>query len=58
MVLYENPQYVSPIVNRRLVREKASMKYNNRIAQKLSIEARKPDGSTFHVDHTDDIFKV
>jgi hypothetical protein len=58
MVLYENPHYVSPIVNRRLVREKASMKYNNRIAQKLSIEARKPDGSTFHVDPTDDIFKV
>jgi hypothetical protein len=58
VVLYENPNYVSPIVNRKLVREKASIKYNNRIAQKLSIESRKPTGSTFHVDITDDIFNV
>ena len=58
VVLYENPNYVSPVVNRRLVREKAAMKYNNRIAQKLSIESRKPTESTFHVDPTDDIFKV
>lgn len=57
-VLYENPGYVPPIVNRRLVREKASIKYTNRIAQKLSLESRKPNGSTFMIDPTDDIFKV
>ena len=58
VTLYENPHYVAPAVNRRLVREKASMKYNSRISQKLSIESRKTNGNTFNVDPTDDVFKV
>lgn len=56
--LYENPKYVSPVVNRKLVREKASMKYNSRIQQKLSIESRRTDGDTFNADPTDDVFNV
>ena len=56
VVLYES--YVSPIVNRRLIRERASQRYNSRIEQKLSMEARRPNGSTFHVDPTDDVFNV
>ena len=56
--LYENPKYVSPVVNRMIVREKASMKYNSRIQQKLSIDSRKTDGNTFNADPTDDVFKV
>ena len=56
--LYENPDYVAPAVNRKLVREKASMRYNSRIHQKLSIESRKTNGDTFNTDPTDDIFKV
>ncbi len=55
-VLYENPHYVPPVVNRRLVRERASVRYNNRIAQKLSIDSRKPDGNTFMIDPTNDVF--
>lgn len=56
--LYENPDYVAPAVARKLVREKASMRYNGRIQQKLSIESRKTNGDTFNTDPTDDIFKV
>jgi len=58
MVLYENPLYVAPVVNRRLVRERASVKYNNRLAQKFSYETRRPKGDTFVVDQTDEIFKT
>ena len=54
--MYENPHYVPPVVNRRLVRERASVRYNNRIAQKLSIDSRKPDGNTFMIDPTNDVF--
>ncbi|CAF0703845.1 unnamed protein product [Brachionus calyciflorus] len=57
-VLYENPKYVAPVVNRRLAKERASFKYNNRIAQKLSMESRKTDGDTFMADPTQDVFKV
>ncbi len=49
---------MAPAVNRKLVKEKASMRYNGRIAQKLSIESRKTNGNTFNVDPTDDIFKT
>ena len=58
VTLYENPHYVAPVVNRRLVREKASVKYNSKLAQKLSLEQRKPDGATFAVDPTDDVFNL
>lgn len=58
VTLYENPNYVAPIVNRRLVRERASVKYNNKLAQKVSLEQRKPDGGTFPVDPTDDVFNI
>ena len=57
-VLYDNPKYISPVVNRRLVREKAAMKYNNRIQQKLSLDNRKTNGDTFNADPTDDVFNV
>ncbi len=56
--LYENPKYMAPAVNRKLVKEKASLRYNGRIAQKLSMESRKTNGNTFNVDPTDDIFKT
>lgn len=56
--LYDNPMYVAPAVNRKLVREKASIRYNSRIAQKLSIDSRKTNGNTFNADPTDDIFEV
>ena len=57
-VLYENGSYVPPVLNRRLARERASVRYNNRIAQKLSQDSRRPDGATFMIDPTDDVFKV
>lgn len=57
-VLYENPRYVPPVVNRRLVKEKAAARYNNRVAQKLSMETRRPKGDTFETDQTDEVFKV
>lgn len=56
--LYENPHYVAPIVHRQIVREKASIRYNSRISQKLSYESRKPTGDTFMVDPTDEIFRT
>ncbi len=56
--MYENPKYMAPAVNRKLVKEKASLRYNGRIAQKLSMESRKTNGNTFNVDPTDDIFKT
>lgn len=55
--LYENPSYIPPVVNRRLAREKASIRYNNRIAQKMSQNDRKVEGDTFMVDETNDIFQ-
>lgn len=55
--LYDNPHYVPPIVHRSLVRQRASIKYNSRLAQKLSYESRMPKGDTFVVDPTDEIFK-
>lgn len=58
MVLYENPKYIPPVLSRRMATERASVKYNNRIAQKLSLESRKPTGDTFMVDPTDEVFKV
>ncbi len=58
VALFENPHYIAPVVNRKMVREKASIKYNSRIAQKLSLDSRKPTGDTFMVDNTNDIFKV
>lgn len=57
-VLYENPYYLSPVVNRRVARERASVKYNSRITQKMSLESRRPTGDTFMIDPTQDIFKV
>jgi ribosome biogenesis protein BRX1 len=58
VTLYENPHYIAPVVNRRLVREKASIRYNNRLSQKLSQESRKLTGGTYPVDPTDDVFKL
>lgn len=57
-VLYENPKYIAPVVNRRLAKERASVKYSNRIAQKISIESRRTKGDTFPIDPTNDIFKI
>jgi ribosome biogenesis protein BRX1 len=57
-ILYENLHYIPPVVNRRLVKEKAAQRYNSRISQKLSIESRKPTGDTFMIDPTNDVFRV
>jgi ribosome biogenesis protein BRX1 len=57
-VIYENPHYVAPVIHRNLVKQKASVKYNNRIAQQLSLDSRRPMEDTFPIDETDQIFKV
>ena len=57
-VIYENPNYIAPIIHRRLIREQASVKYNNRIAQKLSLESRKQKTDFYPTDETDEIFKT
>ena len=57
-VLYENPKYIAPVVNRRMAKERASVKYSNRIAQKISIESRRTKGDTFPIDPTNDVFKI
>lgn len=57
-VLYENPVYVPPVLNRKMVQQRASVKYMNRIAQKLSYDSRKVNGDTFMVDPTDEVFKI
>jgi ribosome biogenesis protein BRX1 len=56
--LYENPHYVPPVINRRLVKERAALRYNSRLAQKVSLESRKPSGDTFMIDPTDEVFKL
>ena len=57
-VLFENSSYIAPMVHRQLIKEKASIKYKNRIEQKLDLEKRTPTGDTFPIDETDEIFKI
>jgi ribosome biogenesis protein BRX1 len=57
-VLYENPNYIAPLVHRQMIRQKASIKYQNRMTQKLDLENRRPTGDTYMVDETDEIFKI
>ena len=56
-VLYENPSYIAPLVHRQMIRQKASIKYQNRMSQKLDLDNRRPVGDTYMVDETYEIFK-
>jgi ribosome biogenesis protein BRX1 len=56
--LYDNPSYIAPMTHRMIIKQKASIKYNSRISQKLSIETRRPQSDTYVVDDTDDVFKI
>ena len=58
LTLYENPKYVAPVVHRTLVKQRASVRYNNRLAQKLSMDERRVTEDTFPIDETDEIFKI
>ena len=57
-VLFENPLYVPPMVHRKMILEKASIKYQNRMAQKISLDSRRPVGDTYPIDETDQIFQI
>jgi len=57
MLLYENPSYVAPNLKRRIVKMKASQKYQDRVYQKMAYEHAKPEES-FPYDKTDEIFQT
>ena len=41
-----------------MILEKASIKYQNRMAQKISLDSRRPVGDTYPIDETDQIFQI
>nr|CAG4651891.1 EOG090X07MB [Triops cancriformis] len=57
-VLWENPDYVSPNMYRRIIKKATGMKYRERIEQKISKEVRKPDGPSYNLDPLDEVFET
>ncbi|GAB0100778.1 Ribosome biogenesis protein BRX1 homolog [Sergentomyia squamirostris] len=53
--LWENPHYVSPARYRQMIRKQASVRYEDRMGQKLTREAKKSK-TTFAADETDDVY--
>nr|CAG4644025.1 EOG090X07MB [Lepidurus arcticus] len=55
-VLWENPDYISPNMYRRIIKKASGMKYRERVEQKISKEVRKPDGPSYDLDPLDEVF--
>nr|XP_054764178.1 ribosome biogenesis protein BRX1 homolog [Lytechinus pictus] len=53
--LYENPHYVSPNQHRRLMKNQASLKYQNRVESKMGRIERK-ETETYKMDNLDEVF--
>lgn len=53
--LWENPDYVSPARYRQMMRKQASTRYENRVSQKLSREAKRSD-ATYPADETNEVY--
>uniref|UniRef100_A0A1B0DL96 Ribosome biogenesis protein BRX1 homolog n=1 Tax=Phlebotomus papatasi TaxID=29031 RepID=A0A1B0DL96_PHLPP len=53
--LWENPDYVSPARYRQMMRKQASTRYENRVGQKLSREAKRSD-ATYPTDETNEVY--
>ncbi|GAB6022310.1 hypothetical protein CHUAL_006430 [Chamberlinius hualienensis] len=56
-VLWDNPNYITPNMHRRILKEEAKMKFVSRVESKLSADERKPEFS-YKLDPLDDVFET
>ncbi|XP_072018960.1 ribosome biogenesis protein BRX1 homolog [Amphiura filiformis] len=56
-VLYENPHYVSPNMQRRELKKMMSSKYQDKVAAKMGREERRPD-VTFNAQTLEEVFET